>query len=191
MATTTAAAPQVLETVPAGRWDVDPVHSSIEFHVRNMGIVNVKGFFGDFEGTLEAGEDGALRAHGKVDVASVHTRSEKRDEHLRANDFFDVENHPQATFESTRIESRGGGRYHVLGDLTIKGVTRQVEFEAEIAGTVEDPWGGERVGVSATGTIDRRDFDLNWDQATPGGIPLASNSIALEIHVGAVRRAQD
>src|SRR3954453_5758469 len=187
MATETAVAPQVLETVPAGQWDVDPAHSSIEFHVRNMGIVNVKGFFGDFEGSLEADENGELRAHGKVDVASVHTRSEKRDEHLRADDFFDVGNHPQATFESTRIESRGGGRYHVLGDLTIKGVTRQVELDAEIAGTVEDPWGGVRVGVTATGAIDRRDFDLNWDQATPAGIPLASNSIALEIHAGAVR----
>jgi polyisoprenoid-binding protein YceI len=191
MATATAVAPQVLETVPTGQWDVDPVHSSIEFHVTNMGLVNVKGFFGDFEGSLEAGEDGALRGHGKVDVASVHTRSEKRDEHLRSPDFFDVENHPEATFESTRIESRGGGRYLVLGDLTIKGVTKQVELDAEIAGVVEDPWGGERVGVSATTNIDRRDFDLNWDQATPAGIPLASNRVTLEINLGAVRRTQD
>src|SRR4051812_31132606 len=111
--------------VPAGTWDVDPVHSSVEFHVRNMGIVTVKGFFDRFEGTLESDGTGELAVSGSVEADSVHTRSEKRDAHLRAPDFFDVESHPRLTFASTWVERTDDG-YRVTGDLTIKGITREV-----------------------------------------------------------------
>jgi polyisoprenoid-binding protein YceI len=181
--TTATASP--LTSIPAGTWQVDPVHSLAEFSVRNMGIVNVKGHFEDFEGTLEAGDE--LKVRGSARTASIHTRSAKRDEHLRSPDFFDVEQHPEISFESTRIEPAGDGRFRVVGDLTIKGNTREVVFDARLEGTTPDPWGGERVGVSATTTIDRRDFGLVWDVRTPTDIPLASHKVKLELHIGAVR----
>ena len=180
---------QVSTALPAGTWSVDPVHSSVEFQVRNMGIVWVKGVFTDFTGTLEStGEPGGMRASGTVEVASVDTHSEPRDQHLRGAEFFDVENHPQITFESTRIEP-AADELRVVGNLTIKGITREVELDATVQGTVDDPWGNERVGVEATGTLNRRDFDLNWDVRTPGGAQLASDDVRLILHLGAVKSA--
>src|ERR1700736_53969 len=121
--------------IPAGTWSIDPAHSTVEFSVRNMGIVNVKGHFGEFEGTLESdGDLDSVRARGSVQVASVNTRSEKRDEHLLADDFFDAENHPEITFESTRIEP-AGDELRVIGNLTIRGTTREVELDAVVQGT--------------------------------------------------------
>jgi len=183
------AAPRGAEiTVPAGTWNVDPAHSSVEFQVRNMGIVTVKGFFGDFEGALELAEDlESSRAAGTVKAASVQTRSEKRDDHLRGPDFFDVESHPEITFGSTRVDRTGDQVFRVTGDLTIKGVTREISLDARLEGTTKDPWGGERVGVSATGEIDRRDFGLEWDVRTPGDILLASHKVKIELQIGAIR----
>jgi polyisoprenoid-binding protein YceI len=185
-----AANPQQVPTgLPAGTWNVDPVHSSVEFQVRNMGRVWVKGLFTEFSGTVEStGEPGGVRASGTVEVASLDTRSEQRDQHLRGAEFFDVENHPEITFESARIEATDGG-LRVAGNLTIKGVTRGVEFDATVQGTVDDPWGNQRVGVEATGTLNRRDFDLNWDVRTPGGAQLASDDVRLILHLGAVKAA--
>jgi polyisoprenoid-binding protein YceI len=175
--------------LPAGTWTVDPVHSSVEFQVRNMGIVWVKGLFTDFAGTIEStGKPGGVRANGSVEVASVDTRSEQRDQHLRGADFFDVENHPQIKFESTGIEPNDG-ELRVVGNLTIKGITREVQLDATVQGTVDDPWGNQRVGVEATGALNRRDFDLNWDVRTPGGAQLASDKVRLILHLGAVKSA--
>jgi polyisoprenoid-binding protein YceI len=186
MSTQTLQAPSAT-ALPSGTWDVDPTHSSVEFQVRNMGIVTVKGFFDRFAGTIEYDGNGGLQASGSAEAASVHTRSEKRDEHLRAPDFFDVEAHPELTFVSTGIEPTSDG-YQVTGDLTIKGITREVTFDAQPQGTTSDPWGGERIGLAARAEVDRRDFDLNWDVTTPGGIPLASHRVVIEVHLGATRR---
>jgi polyisoprenoid-binding protein YceI len=180
---------QASTALPAGTWTIDPVHSSVEFQVRNMGIVWVKGVFTDFTGTIEStGDAGGVRANGSVEVASVDTRSEQRDQHLRGADFFDGENHPQIKFESTRIEPSDGG-LRVVGNLTIKGITREVQLDASVQGTVDDPWGNQRVGVEATGTVNRRDFDLNWDARTPSGAQLASDEVRLILHLGAVKSA--
>ncbi len=174
-----------LTEIPTGTWNVDPVHSSVEFQVRNMGIVTIKGFFEEFEGSFES--DGErVSARGTVQAASINTRSEKRDGHLRAADFFDVENHPNIAFQSSRIEP-SGDHFDVTGELTIKGVTREVTFRATVEGTTSDPWGGERVGIEAVGQVDRRDFDLKWDVKTPAGAPLASYDVKILIHVGAVK----
>jgi polyisoprenoid-binding protein YceI len=185
-----AANPQQASTaLPAGTWTIDPVHSSVEFQVRNMGIVWVKGVFTDFTGTIEStGESEGVRANGTVEVASVDTRSEPRDQHLRGAEFFDVENHPQIKFESTRFEPNDGG-LRVVGNLTIKGITREVQLDATVQGTVDDPWGNQRVGVEATGALNRRDFQLNWDARTPNGAPLASDEVRLVLHLGAVKSA--
>ena len=186
MASTTGSQ-QAFVGVPAGTWSVDPVHSTVEFQVRNMGIVWVRGLFTDFQGTVEStGEPGGVRASGTVEVASLDTRSEQRDQHLHGAEFFDLENHPRITFESTSIEARGDG-LRVVGNLTIKGVTREVELDATVQGPVDDPWGNQRVGVEVTGTINRRDFGLNWDSRTPGGVPLASDDVRVILHLGAVK----
>ena len=174
--------------LPVGTWQIDPVHSSLEFQVRNMGLVTVKGFFADFEGSLEVDEDGQARAAGTVKVASVHTRSEKRDEHLRAPDFFDVEQYPEIAFRVTAVEPDGDA-LKVQGELTIKGITRPVELRAEVTGSGPDPWGGERVGVAAYGEVDRRDFDLHWDVRTPTDVPLASHKVKIEAQIGAVKQS--
>ena len=173
--------------LPTGTWSVDPVHSSVEFSVRNMGIVNVKGHFSDFEGTLESTEEDA-KTRGSVKVASVNTRSEKRDGHLLAGDFFDAESHPEITFESTRIEP-DGDRLRVVGDLTIKGTTHEVELYATVEGETDDPWGGHRVGLSVTGEVDRHDYGLNWNVETPGGIALASAKVKIHLEIGAVQQS--
>jgi polyisoprenoid-binding protein YceI len=186
MTTTTATRQET--GLPVGTWQIDPVHSSLEFQVRNMGLVTVKGFFADFEGSLEVGDDGNAQAEGTVQAASVHTRSEKRDEHLRAPDFFDVEQHPEIAFRVTGVEPDGDS-LKVHGALTIKGITRPVEFRAEVTGSGPDPWGGERVGVAAYGEVDRRDFDLHWDVRTPTDVPLASHKVKIEAQIGAVKQS--
>lgn len=147
--------------IPAGTWVVDPAHSSVEFQVRNMGIVTVKGFFEEFEGSFESDGE-TVSVAGAAKTASVDTRQAQRDEHLRSADFFD-------------------------GELTIKGITREVTFHATVQGTSPDPWGNERVGIEASTDIDRRDFDLNWDVKAPNGAPLASYDVKIVIHVGAVK----
>ena len=171
--------------IPAGTWVVDPAHSSVEFQVRNMGIVTIKGFFEEFEGSFESDGE-TVSVSGAAKAASVNTRQEQRDEHLRSEDFFDVANHPEIQFRSTRVERSGDG-FDVTGPLTIRGITRDVTFHASVQGTTPDPWGNERVGIEASGEIDRRDFGLNWDAATPSGAPLASYDVKILIHVGAVK----
>ena len=185
--TTTASTATTQETgLPVGTWQIDPVHSSLEFQVRNMGLVTVKGFFADFEGSLQVDEDGSTRAEGTVQAASVHTRSEKRDEHLRAPDFFDVDG---VLTDGRLWYGPDGEELKVHGDLTIKGITRPVELRAEVTGGGPDPWGGERVGVAAYGEVDRRDFDLHWDVRTPTDVPLASHKVKIEAQIGAVKQS--
>lgn len=171
--------------VPAGTWVVDPAHSSVEFQVRNMGIVTVKGFFEEFEGSFESDGE-TVSVAGAAKTASVDTRQAQRDEHLRSADFFDVEKYPEITFRSTRVERSSDG-FDITGELTIKGITREVTFHATVQGTSPDPWGNERVGIEASTDIDRRDFDLNWDVKAPNGAPLASYDVKIVIHVGAVK----
>src|SRR3954471_1515821 len=116
--------------VPTGTWTVDPAHSSVEFSVKHMGIANVRGKFTEFEGTLEMQEDlGASRAHGSVKVATVDTGEVQRDDHLRSPDFFNVEEFPEITFESTRVEAIDGESSRVHGNLTMHGITREIRLE--------------------------------------------------------------
>jgi len=154
-----------------------------------MGVVNVTGHFVDFEGTVQS--DGTLegtRAEGTVDVASVNTRSEKRDEHLRADDFLAAEQHPQIRFVSSRFEQDGDG-VKAIGELTIRGTTKEVAFDVSIeSDPVEDPWGGTRIGLEIDGEIDRRDYGVSFDAVTPAGIPLASNTVKLILHLGLVKQ---
>jgi polyisoprenoid-binding protein YceI len=180
---------QGMVRVPAGTWKVDPAHSSVGFEVKHLMIATVRGRFTDFEGTLEAAEDDPSnsRAHGAVKVASIDTGDPQRDEHLRSPDFFDAERYPEIRFESTRIEHIEGGTYRIAGDLTIKDQTREVEMDATVEGTGEDPWGNERVGVSVRGEIDRTEFGLTWQQKLAQGGVLVGEEVKILIDISAVR----
>jgi polyisoprenoid-binding protein YceI len=175
--------------VPAGRWKVDPAHSSAAFEVKHMMIATVRGHFREFDGVLEAAEDDPAnsRAWGTAKVASIDTGNAERDAHLRSPDFFDAERHPEIRFESTRIQHVQGGTYRVAGNLTIRDVTRQVELAATVEGAGEDPWGNQRVGIAVRGTIDRTEFGLRWQQKLASGGLLVGEHVDVLLDISAVR----
>src|SRR4051812_34652915 len=144
-------------------WTVDPIHSHVGFSVRHMMVTTVRGSFTSFRGTLDIDPDDFTksRIEGEIDVASVDTKNADRDNHLRTGEFFDVANHPKITFRSARIEPKGDN-YIVHGDLTIRGISQPVSLEVEYAGTSKNPYGKTVAGVSATGSINRRDFGVQY-----------------------------
>jgi polyisoprenoid-binding protein YceI len=170
-------------------WNIDTDHTHVGFSVRHMMITTVKGQFSGVTGTLELdeGNPAASRVSVRIDAASIDTRVEQRDAHLRSGDFLDVENHPYLTFESRAVRPLGGRRLEVQGDLTIRGVTKPVVLEVTEEGRGTDPWGGERAAFSATGRLDRRDFGLVWNQALEAGGVLVSDDVKLTIDLQVVR----
>ena len=176
--------------IAAGTWSVDPAHSSVEFSVKHMGIANVRGKFNEFEGTLEVGEDlASSRARGTVKVASIDTNEEQRDAHLRSPDFFDAEQYPEITYESTRIEPRDQESSCVYGNLTMHGITREVRLEVVLQGVDTDPWGNERAGLQAVGTLNRSDFDMKFNQALGSGNVLVGDKVKMSLDISAVKQA--
>ena len=175
---------------PTGTWNVDPTHSRVGFSVKHLGIATVRGTFKEFEGTLEIGDDlSAARAYGTVKTASVDTNDAGRDEHLRSADFFDAENHPEITFESTSIEAIDEDSLKIVGNLTIKGVANEVELLAELGGTEVDPWGNDRVGLEAVGKISRGDFGIKFNMALGSGNVAVGDKVTLSLDVSAVKAA--
>jgi polyisoprenoid-binding protein YceI len=183
-ATTTVTIEQT--SLPAGTWKVDPVHSSVEFQVKHLGIATVKGQFKEFEGTLEVADE-EVRAYGRVNVASVDTREDQRDAHLRSPDFFDVENYPEISFRSSEIRPIDDEAFEIHGELTIHGVTRQIKLEAVLEGTETDPQGNQRVGLSATAQINRSDFDMRFNMALGSGNVVVSDKVKILLDVSAVK----
>jgi polyisoprenoid-binding protein YceI len=173
--------------VPTGTFSVDAGHSSVEFQVKHLGIATVKGFFSDFEGTLETAGDGTLTARGNVKAASINTRNAQRDEHLRSADFFDVDNHPELSFESTSIEALDESSYRIVGQLTIRGVTNEIELHAVTQGVETDPWGNTRVGLEVAGQLNREDFGLTWNQALESGGVLVGKKVKILLDLSAVK----
>jgi polyisoprenoid-binding protein YceI len=172
--------------LPTGTWKVDPVHSSVEFQVKHLGIATVKGQFTEFEGTLESGPDGA-KAYGTVKVASVDTREPQRDEHLRSADFFEAETYPEITFQSTAVRPVDADTFEIEGDLTIHGVTQPVSLKAVVEGTETDPQGNDRVGLSALGDIDRSDHGMKFNAALGSGNMLVSDKVKILLDISAVK----
>ncbi len=175
-------------TVPVTTtWSIDPAHSHVEFAVRHMMVATAKGRFSDVKGTVEF--DGVNLSSATVDVeipvVSIETKQEQRDAHLRSADFFDAENHPTITFRSKRITGDATGKFQLVGDLTIRGVTREVTLSGESHGMVRDPWGQDRAGFSATTKINRHDFGLDWNAALEtGGLVVAPEvRISLDIEI--------
>ncbi len=177
-------------SIPTGTWAVDPAHSKVGFAVKHMGIATVRGEFTEFEGDLEIGEDfSSAKARGTVKAASVDTNEPQRDAHLRSADFFDVETHPELTFESTSIEAVDEDTFKISGNLTMHGVTNEVVLTAEINGTDVDPWGNQRVGLEVTGQLSRGDYDMKFNQALGSGNMLVADKVKLALDISATKQA--
>lgn len=170
-------------------WNVDPSHSLVEFSVRHMMIAKVKGRFGSFQGKIEGDPTDLTGAKVEVvvDIGSVDTRSEDRDNHLRSADFFDAERFPEMRFNSREIKKTGEGSYAMEGDLTIRDVTRPVTLNVTYEGSGKDPWGGERAAFSATGRINRKDFGLAWNAPLETGGVLVGEDVDIAIEIEAVK----
>lgn len=166
-------------------WKIDPAHSEVNFTVRHMMISNVRGRFEDFTGTVEFDQENPALSSVDVQIeaASINTREEKRDNHLRSADFFDVENHPYLNFKSKRIELLDDTQGRITGDLTIRGVTREVVLETEFNGMSQSPWGFNSAGFSASTNINRKDWGLTWNMALETGGVLVSDDIKIAIEL--------
>lgn len=173
------------------KWVLDPSHSLAEFSVKHMMIATVKGSFGGIEGVLYADlpDFTTAQVEASVDPATVDTREAQRDQHLKSADFFDVEKFPKLTFKSKRVEAAGGD-YRMVGDLTIRDVTREVAFDVTFEGTGKDPWGNERAGFSATGKVDRKDFGLQWNAMLETGGVLVGDQVKISLEAEAVKQAE-
>jgi polyisoprenoid-binding protein YceI len=172
------------------RWQIDPAHSRADFRVKHMMFSEVRGSFQELEGSLEIRPDDprASRVSVEIAAASIETGDEDRDQHLRSGDFFAAEEHPTLRFESRHVESNfetPGDEFRVVGDLTIRGTTREVVLEATYLGEGTDPWGNARLGFSAGTTIDRRDFGLAWNQALEAGGVLVGHDVEIELQIQA------
>ena len=176
-------------------WAIDPAHTVVEFSAKHMMITTVKGRFADVKGTITVDARNPDQSHVEAEIgtASIDTRTEQRDQHLRSADFLDVEHHPTITFRSTKLsgaQAREGDKLKVTGELTIRGKTIAVTLDCVYDGRGKDPWGGERVSFSAETRIDRREWGLMWNQALETGGILVSNEVRISIEVQAVREAK-
>jgi len=171
-------------------WNIDPAHSVAEFKVKHMMISNVKGHFPKVSGVLSLDETDVTKSQieASIDAASINTREEQRDAHLKSADFFHVEQHPTLTFKSTSITQKGDGELTVTGDLTIRGVTRSVTFAVEgPTAPAKDPWGNTRIAVSGTTKINRKDFGLTWNAALETGGILVGDEVTITLDVQFVK----
>ena len=163
-------------------YTVDASHTEVGFSVKHMVVATVRGNFNEFSGKVlfDANDLSKTSVEGVVKVASINTNNSRRDEHLRSADFFDVANHPEITFKTKSVSKKGDG-YTAISDLTIRGVTKEVTLDFTVTPEVKDPWGNVRVGLEATGMINRQDFGLMWNIALEGGGVLVSNEVKLVI----------
>jgi polyisoprenoid-binding protein YceI len=172
-----------------GDWQLDPVHTSVEFVARHLMVSKVRGRFTNASGTIHIAEDPTESwVEVEVDADSVDSGDEKRDGHLRSPDFFDVERYPKITFRSTRLEGESPGHFLLHGDLTVHGVTRPVTLEAEYHGWTPSPLGDRRAGFSATTEVDREDFGLTWNVAVEAGGVLVGKKAKLEFEIEAIKQ---
>lgn len=169
---------------------VDTTHSEIGFTVRHMMFAKVRGQFKTWTAEVEvdAKDPARSRVEVQVDVASIDTREAARDTHLRSGDFFDAETHPKMTFVSKLVTKTSDGAFEVTGDLTIRGVTKELRLAVEQTGSGKDPWGNARLGFAAKGSLSRGDFGLTWNQALEAGGVLVSDKVDIDVEVQVVEK---
>jgi polyisoprenoid-binding protein YceI len=175
----------------ATTWNFDLSHSSVNFHVRHLMVSKVHGRFAKWGGTLviDNADITKSRVEVSIETASVDTKEEKRDAHLRSPDFFDSEKYPTMSFVSTNVERKSDDELEVIGNLTIAGTTKPVKLLVESSGTVKDPWGGTRAGFSAKTTINRKDFGLHWNAALEAGGVLVGEKVEITLEIEAIEAA--
>ena len=171
-------------------WSIDPSHSEIGFKVKHMMFTNVSGKFNDFKATIENNENEfeTSTISFSAQVESIDTNNIDRDNHLRSADFFDVENFPELSFQSTNIKKNSESQFEISGDLTIKEATVNVILEAEYSGIMKDPWGNTKIGLSLSGKINRKEFGLNWNAALETGGVLVGENINLLIEAQLIKQ---
>ncbi|MCZ7556694.1 MAG: YceI family protein [Bacteroidia bacterium] len=167
------------------RWTFDKSHTNIGFNVTHLVISEVDGFFKTFDGSITTKGDSFDNAtiEFSVDIASIDTDNEKRDQHLKSDDFFNAEKYPKMTFKSTSMKKSGKNTYKLIGDLTIRDKTKRVELDVRHNGTVQDPWGNTKAGFKITGKINRFDYDLKWNTLTEAGGAVVGKDVRLNLNV--------
>ena len=173
------------------KWSIDPMHSEVQFKVKHLVISTVTGFFKSFSGSVESdGEDFSdAKVEFSLDIDSIDTTQTQRDEHLKSAEFFDAARYPQITFKSTSFTKSGDDEYKLVGDLTIKGVTKPVTLDVEFGGSAADFYGNTKAGFEITGKINRKEFGLTWDGVTEAGSVVVGEDIKLLINVQFAKQA--
>lgn len=173
-------------------WEADPMHSNIHFSINHLGISFVDGQFEKLEGAVTTKNnsdfDNAI-FNFSVETASINTRVDQRDEHLRSADFFDAEKYPKITLQNGKLEKSKNGKYKLTGDLTMKDVTKKVTFDVDFHGVITDPWGNTRAGLTATTKINRKDFNINYNNKLPSGVDEVGNEVKIEVNTEMVLQA--
>lgn len=171
-------------------WKVDPTHTQVEFTVRHL-LTRVRGHFREFDATItgDINDLTSARIEATIKADSVDTNVQDRDNHLRSADFFEVEKHPEITFRSKEIVKAGDNRYTVKGDLTIRGVTKEVELDATVFGVATDPWGIQKAALSAEGQVNRKDFGLEWNAVLETGGFLVGDDVTMTIEAQFAQQA--
>lgn len=168
-------------------WKIDPMHSEVQFKVKHLMISTVTGSFGTFDGELKTNEEGNLldgaEASFTAQIASISTGNEQRDGHLKSADFFDAENHPELSFKSTNIISKGDNAYDVEGELSIRGNTKTIILKTTYGGEMIDFYGNTKAGFELEGKISRKEFGLTWDATTEAGGIVVSDEVKLQLNV--------
>jgi polyisoprenoid-binding protein YceI len=174
------------------RWEIDSSHSSVHFSVRHLVIAKVRGVFARWSGTVQAPDGDFSKATVDViiDASSIDTGVAQRDAHLKSADFFDVTEFPELRFVGKRVQPRSGVEIDVVGDLTIKGITREVVLRVEQHGQAKDPWGNVRAAFTAKTSVDRKDFGLTWNQALETGGVMVGDRVDIEAEIEAVKQAE-
>jgi len=177
----------------ADLWEIDPAHSSVQFSVRHMMVSNVRGEFGKISGRIhvEGRNLSTARVEAAIDATTINTRNEGRDKHLKSADFFDADQYPTIEFKSKRVEAVRDGGFRLVGDLTMHGETREVALEVEgPTPEIKDQRGNARVGASATGKVNRKDFNILWNRALDGGGVVVGDDVSIIIDVELIKRDQ-
>jgi polyisoprenoid-binding protein YceI len=179
-----------IEFPPAGTYDIDPGHTTVEVIARHMMLAKVRGRFEQFSGTIRIGDDpNDSSAEVDIESGSINTAEQQRDAHLRSPDFLDIEQWPSIRLRTTGLQHVGKNRFRVPAELTIRDVTRPVEMDVELEGVAKDPWGNTRAFFSASFKIDREDFGITWNQVLETGGMLVGKQLTAEIEVQAVLQA--
>jgi len=193
---TTQESPDMTTTTPdtlTGTYVLDPSHTRVGFVARHAMVTKVRGSFNELDGSgfFDASNPAASNLSLTIQAASIDTRNADRDAHLRSNDFFDMEAHPEITFASTAVEAKGGDVFAVTGDLTMKGVAKPITVELELTGAARDPFGNDRIGLEGKAVVNRKDWGITWNAPLEAGGVLVGEKVTLEFEVSAIKQTDE